>query len=286
MSTTEPESTTTKPAAPIETETLPNSTNEDVKQPVGSDTVEQRSTMAPALTSSRPATVINDTSPSVIDKPIEREPSITPSQSVSVAGEHSTPVDNTYPTYRGDQSTVKGPGTAISTSRNVTPSQSQTVPASGPISESEAFNLLSLASRILAHFGILDAWGHVSMRHPTSPETHFLLGRNLPPALMTPSDIIVYRISDAEPVAQNGPRGFIERYIHSELYKKFPVKEVDAVVHCHTSELIPFGLAAGRLPFKAAAHVVSFSLFTKKNFQANRYEIAGRFPGSYGRSCL
>ena len=77
---------------------------------------------------------------------------------------------------------------------------------------------LAVASRILANKGVVDAYGHVSMRHPSSPSTHFLISRNLAPGLVLSHDIVVYRIADAEPeLGDNAPRGFLERYIHAEL---------------------------------------------------------------------
>ncbi|KAF7371114.1 Aldolase-II domain-containing protein [Mycena sanguinolenta] len=114
---------------------------------------------------------------------------------------------------------------------------------------------LSLASRILAHHGIVDGFGHVSCRDPRSPKEHFLLSRNLAPALVKSEDIVTWRISDAEPVDPNSPRGFLERCIHSEIYRQF--EDVEAVVHFHSLDIIPFGLTSS-IPFKAAYHMASF----------------------------
>ncbi|KAJ6568396.1 ribulose-5-phosphate 4-epimerase [Mycena vulgaris] len=113
---------------------------------------------------------------------------------------------------------------------------------------------LSLASRILAHHGIVDGFGHVSCRDPRSPEDHYLLSRNLAPALVQPEDIVAWRISDAEPVDPNSPRGFLERCIHSEIYRQF--EDVEAVVHFHSPDIIPFGLMP--IPFRAVYHMASF----------------------------
>lgn len=96
------------------------------------------------------------------------------------------------------------------------------------------------------------------MRHPAHPSTHFLLSRALAPGLVLSSDIVVYRIADAEPeIGPNAPRGFLERHIHAELYKRYSIDDVGAVVHCHTTELLPFGIAP-KLPFKAAIHMAAF----------------------------
>ncbi|KAJ7709013.1 class II aldolase/adducin N-terminal [Mycena rosella] len=113
---------------------------------------------------------------------------------------------------------------------------------------------LSLASRILAHHGIVDGFGHVSCRDPRSPKDHYLLSRNLAPALVKPEDIVAWRIADAEPVDPNSPRGFLERCIHSEIYRQF--EDVEAVVHFHSPDIIPFGLMP--IPFRAVFHMASF----------------------------
>ncbi|KAK7031707.1 aldolase-II domain-containing protein [Favolaschia claudopus] len=122
---------------------------------------------------------------------------------------------------------------------------------------------LSIASKILAHHGIVDGFGHVSCRDPRSPKEHFLLSRNLAPALVEPEDIVPWRISDAEPVHPDSPRGFLERCIHSEIYRKvsnscisLQFDDVEAVIHFHSLSIIPFGLM--EIPFKAAYHMASF----------------------------
>ena len=81
------------------------------------------------------------------------------------------------------------------------------------------------------------------MRHPSNPSI-FLMSRYVPAALVSsPSDIIEYRVEDAEPVDPNAPRGYTERFIHSELYKRFEV--VNSVCHSHAREVIPWGLLEG-----------------------------------------
>ncbi|KAF7309417.1 Aldolase-II domain-containing protein [Mycena indigotica] len=113
---------------------------------------------------------------------------------------------------------------------------------------------LSLASRILAQHGVVDGFGHISCRDPRAPDDHFLLSRNLAPALVVPEDIVVWRIIDAQPVNPDSPRGFLERSIHSEIYRQH--KDVHAVVHFHSPDVIPFGVAP--IPFKAIFHMASF----------------------------
>lgn len=69
---------------------------------------------------------------------------------------------------------------------------------------------LAAASRILAARGVVDGFGHVSMRHPDRPD-RFLLSRSLAPALVTPDDIVEYGL-DGEAIETDASKGFLERY--------------------------------------------------------------------------
>src|SRR5438046_9273280 len=102
---------------------------------------------------------------------------------------------------------------------------------------------LVAANRILAHEQILDAFGHVSVRHPGNAD-HFLLARSLAPALVEPADIFEYDL-DANPIDPRAGASYRERFIHSEIYRARSA--VKAVVHCHTASLIPFGVTGIRL---------------------------------------
>ncbi len=73
-----------------------------------------------------------------------------------------------------------------------------------------------VASRILARHGILDAWGHVSIRHPANPD-RYLLSCARAAALVTAADILEFDL-DSNPIDQRGRRAFLERFIHSEVY--------------------------------------------------------------------
>jgi HCOMODA/2-hydroxy-3-carboxy-muconic semialdehyde decarboxylase len=105
-------------------------------------------------------------------------------------------------------------------------------------SPTETIKDLVAANRILAHEQILDAFGHVSVRHPRNAD-HFLLARSLAPALVEAADILEYDL-DANPVVARAGASYRERFIHSEIYRARP--NVNAVVHCHTASLIPFGV--------------------------------------------
>jgi hypothetical protein len=71
-----------------------------------------------------------------------------------------------------------------------------------------------IGSRVLADFGVLDGFGHVSARHPTNPN-HFLMSRSLAPALVTADDIMEFDL-DGNAVGNSGRSVFLERFIHSE----------------------------------------------------------------------
>src|SRR5207237_9829423 len=84
---------------------------------------------------------------------------------------------------------------------------------------------LVAASRILAEHEVLDAYGHVSARSDKRP-AHFIMSRSRAPALVTAADLIEWG-ADSEPATSDKRKGFIERYIHGEIYRARP--EVMAV---------------------------------------------------------
>ena len=109
-----------------------------------------------------------------------------------------------------------------------------------------------VGSRILADFGVVDGFGHVSARHPTNPN-HFLMSRSLAPALVTADDIMEFDL-DGNPVDARGRTVFLERFIHSEIYKARP--DVMSVVHTHSPGVIPFSVS--KVPLRAMFHNPSF----------------------------
>jgi ribulose-5-phosphate 4-epimerase/fuculose-1-phosphate aldolase len=133
-----------------------------------------------------------------------------------------------------------------------TQAQAQGAPASaGPV-DAAALEDLVLANRILVDQGILDAFGHVSIRHPNDAN-RFLMSRSLAPALVTPEDIMEFDL-DANAVDQRGRTLFLERFIHGEVYKLRP--DVRAVVHSHSPAVIPFGVT--KAPMQAVYHNAAF----------------------------
>lgn len=124
--------------------------------------------------------------------------------------------------------------------------------ASAGAADPALINDLVLASRILARHGVLDAWGHVSMRHPADPE-RYLLSRARAPALVSAEDIMEFDLK-SNAVDQRGRRVFVERFIHGEVYRARP--DVKAVVHSHSPTMIPFSVTGE--PLRAISHIASF----------------------------
>lgn len=111
---------------------------------------------------------------------------------------------------------------------------------------------LVLANRILANEGILDAFGHVSARHPLNAAL-YLISRSLAPALVQGEDILVLDL-DSNPVGATAATLYLERYIHGEIYRRRP--EVQAIVHSHSPTTIPFG--ATRVKLRPICHMSGF----------------------------
>jgi ribulose-5-phosphate 4-epimerase/fuculose-1-phosphate aldolase len=111
---------------------------------------------------------------------------------------------------------------------------------------------LVTANHILYSEGVVDGFGHVSVRHDKDPK-YFLLARSMAPGLVTKSDILVFDL-DGNAVTADGAALYLERFIHSEIYKAHP--ELKAVVHSHSPSVIPFGVTA--VPLRPIYHMSSF----------------------------
>jgi HCOMODA/2-hydroxy-3-carboxy-muconic semialdehyde decarboxylase len=109
-----------------------------------------------------------------------------------------------------------------------------------------------IGSRVLAEFGVLDGFGHVSARDPNNPN-HFLMSRSLAPALVTADDIMAFDL-DGNAVDPRGRSVFLERFIHSEIYKARP--DVMSVVHTHSPGVIPFSVT--QVPLRPIYHNAAF----------------------------
>ena len=124
----------------------------------------------------------------------------------------------------------------------------------GPANLTQLFGTFITALHILHNNNVLDAYGHLSVRNPNNASV-FFMSRNEAPALVSsPDDIVEYYIQDASPTKPDAPNGFIERYIHSEIYKKYP--GVNAVVHSHSTAVIPFSITP--TPLKPCIHLAGF----------------------------
>jgi ribulose-5-phosphate 4-epimerase/fuculose-1-phosphate aldolase len=103
----------------------------------------------------------------------------------------------------------------------------------------DAIEELALANRILAHEGVLDAFGHVSVRHPNHPD-RYLLSRSRSPLLIEPDDILEFTL-DSEPVRPPKALLYAERVIHGCIYQAR--RDVVAVCHHHAPAVMPFCIA-------------------------------------------
>src|SRR5437868_9705553 len=98
---------------------------------------------------------------------------------------------------------------------------------------------LSTAYRMVANEGILDAFGHISVRHPENPNRYFL-SRSRAPGLVQPDDILEYDL-DSNPIVPPTTRPYSERVIHGEIFKARP--DVNAVCHHHAPSIMPFAIS-------------------------------------------
>ena len=128
---------------------------------------------------------------------------------------------------------------------------------------------LVAAYRILAAQGVIDAYGHVSLRSPRNPQRYYL-ARSLAPELVTLDDLIEYDL-DSRPLDDRGRESMRERFIHGEIFKTRP--EVMAVVHNHSPSVVPFSVTG--VPMRALFHMASFVADGLPNF-----EIRDVLPGS------
>jgi len=121
----------------------------------------------------------------------------------------------------------------------------------------DLFNGLVTANHILHNKDVVDGYGHISVRNPDAPDDAFFMAHAIAPALVSSqADIVQYSIATGEPLEKSDETksNFIERYIHSEIYKKFP--GVNCVVHSHAPEVLPFSI--NHVPLKAPVHTSAF----------------------------
>ncbi len=102
---------------------------------------------------------------------------------------------------------------------------------------------LIVTTRILANENVLDAFGHVSVRHPHDRNRYFI-PRHRAPELAEVADLIEMNL-DSEPVRPTEFRLYSERVIHGEIYKARP--DVNAVVHHHAHAMLPYAISGREL---------------------------------------
>jgi ribulose-5-phosphate 4-epimerase/fuculose-1-phosphate aldolase len=117
------------------------------------------------------------------------------------------------------------------------------------------FRQFITGSHVLHYHSVLDAYGHLSFRHPSNPSTFFMSRYIAPATISSPEDLIEYRVSDAEPVdPSSSTKGYSERRIHSEVYKRHP--SVRAVVHSHSEAVVPYTVSG--VPLRPCYHMAGF----------------------------
>jgi len=121
-----------------------------------------------------------------------------------------------------------------------------------PAASAALVDELVMGNHILFHEKVVDAFGHISVRHDKDP-SKFLLSRHRAPGLVQASDILTHDF-DGNPLDGGDARLYGERFIHGEIYRTRP--DVMAVVHCHAPQLIPFG--ATRSSLKPLYHMSGF----------------------------
>jgi HCOMODA/2-hydroxy-3-carboxy-muconic semialdehyde decarboxylase len=130
-------------------------------------------------------------------------------------------------------------------------SDNPAVTSGGPVDRALCADLVA-AYRVLANEGVLDSFGHVSIRHPTAPD-RYLISRSLAPGSVTADDLMEFDL-DSRPIDRSGRGIYLERFIHGEIYKARP--DVMAVVHSHSPTVIPFSVT--QVPLRAIFHNGSF----------------------------
>lgn len=112
---------------------------------------------------------------------------------------------------------------------------------------------LVAANHILFDQGVLDAFGHVSVRHDRFPD-RFILARNMAPGQVTAEDLVQFEL-DGTPLDAGDRRVYLERFIHGAIYRARP--DVMAVVHSHSMSVVPFSVSR-RTRLQPLCHMSGF----------------------------
>src|SRR5689334_14964513 len=153
----------------------------------------------------------------------------------------------------------------------------QTAPVSAGAVDPALLDDLVAANRILADQGVVDGYGHVSLRHPADAQ-RYLMSRSIAPETVTAADIMEYDL-DSNAVDPRGRTSYLERFIHGEIYRARP--DVKAVVHNHSPSVIPFGVStvALRPPYHMSAFLCGgVSVFDIKTAAGGPTDMLVRTP--------
>jgi HCOMODA/2-hydroxy-3-carboxy-muconic semialdehyde decarboxylase len=113
-------------------------------------------------------------------------------------------------------------------------------------------NDLVIANRVLAHENVVDAYGHISVRHPADPK-RYLLARSRAPSMVRREDLMQFDL-EGNALDGDGRQPYLERFIHGAIYEARP--DVTAVVHAHAEAVLPFGISGA--PLRPVIHSGSF----------------------------
>ncbi|HLJ38897.1 MAG TPA: class II aldolase/adducin family protein [Steroidobacteraceae bacterium] len=125
-------------------------------------------------------------------------------------------------------------------------------PAPAPLADAKLIRDLVSANHILASEGIVDGYGHVSVRRTAAPD-RYLLSRDIAPALVSADDILEYDL-DSNALNGEGRAQYRERFIHGEIYRARP--DVQAIVHSHSPAVVPFSISGVAL--RPVFHMAAF----------------------------
>jgi len=115
----------------------------------------------------------------------------------------------------------------------------------------EQLQELVTANRILAREGVVDAYGHVSIRHPERPD-RYILSQSRAPDLVDINDLMEYTL-DGDPIDQQGRSMYTERPIHGGIYEARD--DVLAIVHNHSPAVVPFSVTG--TPLRPILHLAA-----------------------------
>jgi ribulose-5-phosphate 4-epimerase/fuculose-1-phosphate aldolase len=124
--------------------------------------------------------------------------------------------------------------------------------APAPLADAKLIRELVSANHILASEGIVDGYGHVSVRRTGAPD-RYLLSRDLAPALVSADDILEYDL-DSNALHGEGRAQYRERFIHGEIYRARP--DVQAIVHSHSPAVVPFSISS--VAMRPVFHMAAF----------------------------